>query len=257
VSGRLVARMLMLAFAFTLLVPGAAWAEKRSLSYELFAADKPAGTRTADLNYLPGDQGEVVTFESFTDVTLRVGRKAHHYKQRLGARFGGARSFSSSVSDNGQAREVQGQIDTSGNWDVTVVEGRSSHQANLPGSRVDLSYAELFDPDRALQTLAQVRNLRVLLTDTGAVLEGPIESLGSGQETTGNQTVQVHRFRWSTPDGQVLLSYTDDGLLVAYETTLFGRKLSARLVGAPLPRTYTETFVSPLSGQTVNEEGVR
>lgn len=252
---------LLRAFAFllplglTLAAPASA--ETRTLTYQLLAENRSMGSREAKLNYLAGERGEIVTLQAWTELGINLGAVTYQYKQRLGGRFGGNRSFSSSMSENGKVREVQGQLDAAGNWDITIVENGGARHWVLPPDAVDITSAELLDTDRVLRTLEQVGTLRVLATESGAVLSGPVETLGLGDVTLGKQKVQVRKFRWSPPEGAMTLSFNQEGILVAYEMTVAGRPVSARLTAAPAPRTFEETFSLPLTGNPVGEEGVR
>jgi hypothetical protein len=243
--------------AALLLLAADAHAESRTLTYQLYANEKTTGTREAKLNYLTGETGEVVTIQAWTDLGLSFGNVAYKYKQRLGGRFGGNRSFTSSMNDNGTVREVQGQVDVAGNWDVTVVENGGAKHWILGPDAVDLTSAEFLDPDRALKTLEQVGVLRVLATESGAIMSGPLESVGMKDIQIGRQKIQVHQYKWSPSEGTMILSYDANGMLIAYDTTVIGHAVSARLTNPPPARTYEDSFSPPLTTNPVGEEGVR
>jgi hypothetical protein len=251
-----------LARALTLLLllaaPAALRAETRGFRYQLLADNRATGTREVKLNYLPGERGEVVTVEAWTDLAFGLGGSAtYRFKQRLGGRFGGSRSFTSSVNDNGVVREVQGQVEPTGAWSVIIVEGGQARQWSHPADAIDLNSAELLDPERGLRTIEQVGTLRVLVAETGRILTGPLEPLGTKTVQVGSRSVQVRQFRWSPPEATMVLSYDVEGLLVSYETSVAGRPVAARLNALPAPRSYEETFSLPLDTNPVGEEGIR
>lgn len=247
-------RLLPALAALLLLAPAAALAETQTFLYRLKAAEKPVGTRDARIVYVPSETGEVRLLQSFTKFSVPLAGTQYTYVQRLGGRFGGARSFAASIEDNGQVREVQGYLSEAGQWVVTVVEKGQSKTWYLPAEDVDLTSAELMDPDRASRVLQSATTLRVLATETGGILTGPVEDLGLQEQVVGQQAMNVHRFRWSPPGGDMVLSYDDDGYLVSYEVDVVGRRMGARLDAAPPGRTYGGALDSTLTQETVREQ---
>lgn len=242
------------ACALSLLLSSAAHAEDQSLTYQLTASGRAIGSRDASIQYLAGASGEVRLLKAWTAFVLPVAGGTISYEQRLGARLDGDRSFTSSISLSGQLREVQARVDLEGNWMVTVVELGSAKVWNLESAAVDLTSVELLDRERALSTLQQTASLRVLSAETGAIMEGAVENLGLQTQAVGADTVQVQRFRWSPPEGQMLLSYTTEGLLTGYEFLINGASVGAQLQALPAPRNFGTAIEGPLTGGSVREE---
>jgi len=237
-----------------LFVSGPVHAESQVLTWQLFYGEKSVGSREAKVLYLPSDTGEVRLLQAFTQLAVPMGAGQYKYVQRLGGRFGGARSFASSIEDNALVREVQGYLSEQGEWIVTVVEKGHAKTWSLPGDAIDMTSAEMLDPERAPRTLQSLTTLRVLATETGNVLTGPVEDLGIQERTIANQTVNVHRFKWSPAGGEMMMGYDDAGFLVEYEITVAGKRVRARLQVLPAARTFGGALDGPLTGVQVQEE---
>ncbi len=247
-------RPLPCALALALSLSSAAQAEDQSFTYQLTASGRAIGSRDTNIQYLAGTTGEVRLLKAWTSFVLPVAGGTLSYEQRLGARLDGDRSFTSSISLSGQVREVQARVDPEGNWTVTVVELGTAKVWNLESAAVDLTSVELFDRERALNTLQQSAELRVLSAETGAIMKGGVEDLGLQTAVVGPDTVQVQRFRWSPPEGQMLLSYTTEGLLTGYEFLVNDAPVGAQLQALPPPRNYGTAIEGPLTGGAVREE---
>ena len=239
-----------------LLAPLAARAEDQPLTYRLLSDDRPVGSREASLTYLPGPNGEIRMLKAWTTLVLPLAREAMQVKQRLGARLGGDRSFSVSLSTNGAVREIQGRQELDGSWTLSLADADGAKTWNLASDAVDLSSPELMDPERALATLRACDHLRLLSAETGGILEGPVEALPPTTLPVADRTVQVERFRFTPPEGTMTLAYAPDGWLVAYDYQLLGKLVGARLERLPPPRSFDTALDAPLTGGQVSEDSL-
>ncbi len=242
--------------ASVLLAPPAAPAEVQPLSFTLLSDDRPVGTREAGIRYLARERGEVRLLESRTALDLAVPGVRLAFEQRLGARLGGDRGFTSSTRVNGVVREVQAHLEPDGTWAVTVTTGGEARTWVLAGDAVDLTSAELLDPDRALPLLARSDALRLLSAETGQVLAGPVVALEPSTLDVGGQAVPVQRFRWSPPEGPMVLAFGENGHLLAYDWQAAGRLVGARARSLPPPRTWGGGPEQPVVQTAVQEEGL-
>lgn len=256
-SGALVRRPplpALAALASALLAAGAARAEDQPLTYRILSGDRPIGGRKAALTTFTGPVGEVRMLQAWTTLVLPTPREVLDIKQRLGARFGGDRSFSVSGSANGAVREVQGRQEPDGSWTLTLADAEGARTWNLAPEAVDLSSPELFDPERALATLRACDHLKLLSAETGAILEGPVQALGPATLQVGDRDVRVERYRFSPPEGGMTLAYDPEGWLVAYDYQVLGAQLGARLERMPPPRSFDTAIEAPLTGVGVSEQ---
>ncbi|MFH1466723.1 MAG: hypothetical protein ABIO70_20220 [Pseudomonadota bacterium] len=248
-------RLLTLAAAL-LLVSAAARAEDQPLTYRLLSDDRPIGSRETALTYLPGPSGEIRMLKAWTTLVLPTPREAMQVKQRLGARFGGDRSFSVSLSTNGQVREIQGRQEPDGTWTISIADAQGAKTWSLESSAVDLSSPELLDPERALSTLRASDHLRLLSAETGAILEGPVEALPPRTVAVADRDLPVEVFRFSPPEGSMTLAYSQEGWLVAYDYQILGKLVGARLEKLPPPRSFDTALDAPLTGGQVLEDSL-
>ncbi len=249
----------IIAAAILLLIAAApleARAEEQPLDYQILAEDRSIGSREAQITYLPTPTGELRLLQGWTDMLLPVAKGTLRYRQRLGARLGGDRSFSASLDTAGRVREVQARQGSDGQWNVTVVDETGAQSWTLEATAVDLSSPELFDPERALRTLQQVQQLKLLSAETGAILEGPVVALGPTTLQVGSSEVQAERFRFSPPEGDMTLAYGPAGFLLAYDFQVAGVLVGARLQQLPPPRTYGTVLDTPLTAGAVQEEKI-
>lgn len=238
----------------SLLEPSWARAESQTLTYQLFLGDKVVGTRESKILYLPSDRGEVRLLQAYTRLAVPVGPSQYKYVQRLGGRLGGTRSFTSSIEDNSLVREVQAYQADDGQWQVTVVEKGRARNWTLAPEAIDITSAELLDPERALKVFQTATALKVLATETGSILEGPVTDLGTQERVIGGKPANVHRYKWSPEGGEMILGYNDAGFLVEYQVTVAGKRLDARLQALPAERTFGGALEGPLTGNEVAEE---
>jgi hypothetical protein len=137
-----------------------------------------------------------------------------------------------------------------------VADADGARSWTLEPSAVDLTSAELFDQERALRTLSSVSKLKLLSTETGSILEGPVQALGPATMAVGPDEVEVLRFRFDPPEGTMTLAYTHDGWLVAYDYQVLGMFVGARLDRLPPQRTFGTVLDAPLTTSTISEESL-
>ncbi len=236
------------------LAPPAALADGQPLSYQLLCQDRAVGSRDVQIKYLPTATGELRLLEAFTSFLLPIPKGTFRYEQRLGARFGGDRSFVASMSTQGEVREVQARQELDGTWAISVASAAGAHSEQLPSEAIDLVSSELFDSERALRTLQSAATLRVLSAETGAILEGPVQDLGPSTMTVGPEEIEVQRFQFRPPEGTMTLAYSNEGWLVAYDYQVMGLMVGARLQKLPPARTFDTVLDTPITTGTIQEE---
>lgn len=246
---------LLTALVLALLSP-AALAEEQALDYRLLAQDRAIGSRDVKIKYLSTGTGELRLIEAWTSFVLPVAKGTVKYEQRLGGRCGGNRSFVASMATNGNVREVQGRQELDGSWSVSVADADGARTWTLEPSAVDLTSVELFDQERGLHTLSSVSSLKLLSTETGSILEGPVRPLEPATMGVGPDEVEVLRFRFDPPEGTMTLAFTQDGWLVAYDYQVLGMFVGARLDKLPPARTFGTVLDAPLTTSTVTEESL-
>jgi len=225
--------MLLAALALTGLA-GAADLE-HALVWDLSVQGQKVGTRELTVKYVR-DEGAVGfrrVIESWTQINGAVGPMRVTYRQRMTAHATGREpaSFHSVIDQNGSALEVQARWSPSSWWVTTSTSGRS-RTIDMPLNRIDISTADLMDPDTRYP-LTHYDELRLLSAETGEVLSGPLEQLGTSNLTIGGRSTQVHGYVWTSPQGKSEFYYSADGFLVRYEIQLLGITMTAVLNHAP------------------------
>ena len=61
---------------------GSAWAETQEMVYDLVLGEESVGRRRVTVRYLPSDGGEVRVLESYTELSVPLGRKSFLFVQR-------------------------------------------------------------------------------------------------------------------------------------------------------------------------------
>lgn len=236
--------------------PAHAAADAQTLLYDLRLDGQQVGTREVVLRYLEDASGrEVRLIESYTELQAPIAGRTYSFANRATARVEAVKtSFTSSVSEDGQVREVQARQRSDGTWKVSVIEDGELKQAELLRGQADLSSLQLLDPvgHRELTTRSRAS---VLTAETGTILSGLVEDLGEGVLTLGQDAVAVHRWSWTPATGRVELSWSMDGLLVGYDSAFMGRTLQARLRDAPTARAFGEIeAVAPVIDAVTEQE---
>ena len=227
---------------FLLLATFAAQAnEVQELTYQLTANGQPVGERTVTIRYLQEENREVRLLESYTELSLAVGKEGFEFRQRLGGEGRSpAGTFTSSVSQTGGPREVQAVHRAEG-WSVSIVEPTRMATETYSHRELDATSLTLIDPG-AKGYLSGLGELRVLAAETGTVLAGPLRAGGETSLRIGSQRVPGEVWLWSLPTGDVELVYGEAGHLLRYTMDVAGMTVEALLTRAPSERTYGETL---------------
>lgn len=194
-----------------------------TLTWELSAGGTPVGTRTVTVKVLPGDHGTHRVIEAFTELAGTLGPIRIQFRQRLTAHAEGnaPASFHSVIDDNGTASEIQGRWTPSG-WVVSTNLSGRARSAEYPANRIDLSTADLMDPESRVALANQSGDVRLLSDVTGEVLTGPVEKLGPSEVKVGATSVPVEGYAWTSPEGRSTFYYSPEGFLVKYQTQVMG-----------------------------------
>lgn len=214
-----------------------AFGGEQRLAYELRVGGTPVGKRELTVRYLQTSSGEVRILESWTELSLNLGGTTHTFKNRATAKAGGTPGFTSTIEEDGKLREVQGRLLPDRRWMVTVAEGGQVKTWYLRGSEVTLTSLDLLDPRRHLLLLDQ-GVASVLAAETGGVLSGAVADLGEGTLRVGGQEVSVHRAAWTPESGRMEFAWSEDGLLLSYQTTILGKAVTATVLEVPAPATF-------------------
>lgn len=203
------------------------------LTWSLSIRDQPVGTRTAKLKIQPGDHGTHRILESYTSIDGHLGPVGITFKQRMTAHAQGGdpASFHSVVEQNGDGSEIQGRYTPSG-WVVSTNIGGRLRSADYPPGRIDLSTADLMDPESRV-TLGRTGAVRLLFSETGEVLEGRVEKLPASTLTIDGQAVDVQGYSWASPEGTSRFWFSSEGYLVRYELQLLGVPITGELTEPP------------------------
>ncbi len=231
----------MLGIAAFLLGTALAAEETQDLAWDIHYQGRPVGERTLTVRHIEEDRGTRRMIQSLTELDGRSAGLPYTYRQRLTAHAGRQpASFFSSISDNGDAREIQGRL-SGGRWTVSVVDGGRARTWELAGAQLDLSTADLFDPGSRVP-LSGFETVKVLSAETGDIWEQRIERLGPSEIEIGGETVHVDGFRARGGPGRSMFWYTPSGVLVRYVYTWLGRELEA-VLREPPPRSVDEVPV--------------
>ncbi len=221
----------------TMAAPETVW----NLKFQLKQGSTVVGHRDVKIRNMavikPGDP-EVRIMESWTEVKLPIAGRTVSARQRATARTSRGRTQFTAVTDeDGRMREVQGKRLEDGRWSLSVVEGGKVAGQELRPGLVQLSTLDLLDPDARLRLLDRP-TARLLLVETGEIMEGRVENLGEGSLQIGGTEVLVERIALHAPAGRLLLQWNLEGVLVAYELTVLGQKLEATVSEAPKARSW-------------------
>jgi len=215
--------------------------EVETLTYQLTANGQSVGERTVTVRYLQEEYREVRLLESYTSMSLAVGKGTFAFKQRLGGQGKSpAGTFTSSVSQSDGPKEVQA-VRRSEGWFVTIVEPDHLVTETYSHRDIDGTSLTLIDPG-AQGYLSGLSRLRVLAAETGTVLDGAIRAGGETSLTLGGTRVSGEVWLWSLAAGDVELVYGEAGHLLRYTMDVAGITVEALLMEAPEARTYGETL---------------
>lgn len=209
-----------------------AWAADPELTWTITAGGAPLGTRTAKVKILPGETGTRRVIESYTELSGMVGPIRVAWRQRLTAHVDGGNpaSFHSVVDDSGQTSEIQGRWTPAG-WVVSTNTAGRSRSVDHPPSAIDLSTADLMDPERRVGFTRE--RAKILSAITGEVMDGPVSRLGPKELTIAGTAVPVDGIAWTSPEGRSEFWFSPEGYLVKYDTQAMGLTLSGVLTAPP------------------------
>lgn len=206
---------------------------QHQMQWGLAVNGQPVGRRDLTVKYIKTDDGMRRILESFTDIDGALGPIRVRWRQRLTAHLADREpaSFHSVIEENGTAREIQARW-TPSKWLVTNSADLRAQTAEIALNKIDLSTADLIDPQSRLP-LSYFDNARILSAESGEVLMGKVEELGTSQITLGGADFQVTGYAWNNPEGRSEFYYSGDGFLVKYTVQLLGVTLEALLAGPP------------------------
>lgn len=238
-------------------VPAAKVSSQR-IEYDLRLGDKVVGKREVTVRHVPGpgvEAPETRILESWTEIQAEVAGKLIKVRQRATARASGSRLQFTAVNDeNGRISEVQGRRLADGRWLLTIIDSSGSRSFEYRKSQVDLCTLDLLDPELH-RRLIDRPTARLLLVETGDVIEGPAKDLGEATLKVGGVELPVNRSTFTPSEGRLTMDWNLEGLLVAYEIGFLGQRLSAQVRTPPAPRVWGEVAV-PLrfgAGREVGE----
>lgn len=150
-----------------------------------------------------------------THIEASVMGRSAEFDQRLTAVADvGPAAFHSVVQQDGVSREYQGRRDAFG-WTVTSVERRGVRTEDMPAGAVDLSTADLLDPNSRVP-IWSFTEARVLTAEDGLIWQTPVTRLGAEEVVIDGQTVLVEGYEIEPPAGKMQLWYSAGGVLVKY-----------------------------------------
>jgi len=232
--------MTALLLAITLSAPAFA-DEVEALTYQLTLNGAPVGERTVTVRYFRESGREVRLLESYTDLTVTLGKSTIMFQQRMGGQGGEpAGTFTSSVLQSDGPQEVQAVRRDAGWW-VTVLQPKRKAEQMYTHREVDVTSLTLVDPG-AVGFLSGKTQLRVLAAETGTVLDGPLRAGGETTLTLGGERVDGEVWLWTPSAVPVELVYGEEGHLLRYTMQVAGATVEALLTAAPEARTYGETL---------------
>ena len=225
-------------------------ADPTPLTWDLRVGGNVVGERTATVKVLPGDAQRRV-IESTTGLEAAALGVRYGFEQRMTVHAGGGpASFHSVLRDNGQPREIQARY-TAWGWVVTIAERGRDKTWEMPADEIDLSTADLLDPQSAVPLRRFEDEVRVLSAETGDVWTAAVEPLGPSEVTIGSTAVPVQGYALELPTGKSRFYYSSGGYLVRSETRLLGKSVEATL-RTPPPAGADEAPVD-ISGGSVEE----
>ncbi len=245
--------MLSLLYAL-LLWCGLSWAGEQKVVYDLRLDGRSVGKRELTLRYLQTSGGEIRILETWTELTVVVAGTTHTLKSRATAKAGGSPGFVSAVQLDGKNTEIQGRLLPDRRWMVTVAEGGELKTWYYRGSELTLTSLDLLDPRRHLLLLDNP-TAYVLAAETGVVTGGATRDLGERTVKVGAAEVSARCASFEPDTGPMELCWSDEGLLLSYATTLFGKQIDAVATEVPAPAVFGTVETPALeTGGTLSEE---
>ncbi len=226
--------------------------ESHTYGYRLVVDGAPVGERTVTVRYLDDD---VRLLEAHTTLGLTVGREAIAFEQRLGGR--GRRTTGGFVASNreGQVRSQVQLVEHEGGWTRVKVDPWGEEIDELPWAAFDETSLSLLDPGvtRRFQGLS---TLRVLSAETGDVLSGPLEEVGSKTIVVDGEPTEATAYVWQPQGlGNLTLVYGHRGHLLAWSWSYFGVVVKGQITtGLPPERSWEESLDAGLMGPALTAE---
>jgi hypothetical protein len=233
-----------------------AQAEDQVLHYDLVLDGVSVGQRQVEVRYLPppaGEMDQARMIRSTMDIEVSMGRKAYTLESRVSAFHGpSGANFSSSVLESGVAREVQGRSERDGSWSVVSLENGLRSAWSFNRKEVGLTTMDLHDPERYERMLDHASN-PMLITENGQVSLGQVREHGEVRIEVAGKMITVQRVSWTSDAGELLLHFSEDGLLVDYSLDFLGKRLHAALRELPGERSWGG-FDPTVAGEVSEEE---
>jgi len=207
---------------------------EQDLTWTVTLDGKPVGERTATIKWFTDDSGDVRRMiESYTEADASLIGVQYTVKERLTAMCTKtAGSFQTVIDVSGDAKQIQARRGPL-SWSITVNDNGKEYTHEWANQTLDLSTADLLDPDSRVP-LGSFPNARVLVAESGDILEGPVKSLGPGLIDVGGQSIPVTGWSWTVDGQESRFWYTTDGYLVRYESpSVIGHQLMGTLASPP------------------------
>jgi hypothetical protein len=106
------------------------------------------------------------------------------------------------------------------------------------------------DPERSL---GQASQLDMLSAETGEILSGPLQLLGSETVQVGAKSLPAQHYLWTPETGPVHLFYGEQGVLLQTRTRVAGQQVELTLTEPPQTR---ELELNLDLGPAVQEESL-
>jgi hypothetical protein len=205
---------------------------EQQLRWDLSVEGQSIGHRDLKIKFIPS-QGEMLRIvESWTELEGAIGPVELRYRQRLTAHASNEpASFHAVIDQNGSPSEVQARYTVNGWW-VTVADAGRSRTVDVPVNRIDLSTADLIDPESRV-ALSRFEKVRLLSAETGDIWEGAVRDLGASEVRVADQNIPVQGYAWDGPQGTSKFYYSDEGYLVRYHMKMSGFGMEGVLAGPP------------------------
>lgn len=224
-------------------------AETVSLRYLLAVDGQVVGHRDLTLRYLPTADGEIRLVQSWTELTMVIAGQSFSYRQRMSGQ-GNTGGFTSVIREGNEGREVQAVRGPEG-WNVSVADGGQARLWELGWDGFDMTSLSLVDPESS-RRLEGRTHLRVLVAETGSVVDGPLRPAGAVQVAVGGVNLPATGYIWSLPEGEVRLEYGAEGHLLRYTMRVAGKVVTATLDRPPPARDYGAVG-GPIIGADLDE----
>ena len=202
----------------------------RQYTWTLFMNGQSIGEREATVAIQPDDSRLITTH---TDTRFSAGPLTVRYQQRMTAQVTGddPAAFHTVYDRSGTRGHVKAYWSPLG-WTIEVQEADRLRNYTSPLGRIQLSTADLLDPDTHY-SLTRFPKVRLLSAETGEVIEGPVVSEGAEVLRIGTTDVHTTKLTVQGESQELKLWYTADGVLVKFRLPMFGRFIDGQLREPP------------------------